>query len=347
MKQDFMHLDYTIDRHNAIPGIRYVVRKLVEGYRTVDDDDFQISPLSGGITNILHIVSAKSVPSKERELPVVVRINGNNTEAIIDRSKEAVIQSEAFRDGLGPKYYGGFNNGSVYAFLEGRVLELEEMGSKDICPKIANEVGKWHRLTLPLDKTPSLWITLKKWSEIAPRDFKDPEKSKKLKEINVEQYCKEMEDLKVVLSKLDSPVVFCHNDLLFRNVILLKNNAKVAFIDYEYASYNYRGFDLGNHFNEYGGFGPDYSLYPNKETQMLFFKNYLQTFNNGEEITNKELDKLYIEANQFSLASHLFWGFWSLIQSVNSDIEFDFLDYCQARFRQYQATKQEFLSLFV
>jgi len=274
-----------------------------------------------------------------------VRINGNNTEAIIDRSKEALIQTEAFREGLGPKYYGGFNNGSVYAFLEGRCLELEEMGSTEICPLIASEVGKWHRISLPFDKRPSLWITLQKWADLAPREFADPAKSRKLKEINVNKFCKEIEVVKEALSKLDSPIVFCHNDILFRNIILMKNRDKVAFIDYEYASYNYRGFDLGNHFSEHAGFGPDYSLYPNKETQMMFFKHYLRTYNNGEKITDEELNKLYIETNQFSLASHLFWGFWALIQSANSDIDFDFLEYCEARFRQYLATKEEFLSL--
>lgn len=27
----------------------------------------------------------------------------------------------------------------------------------------------------------------------------------------------------------------------------------VSFIDYEYGAYNYSPFDIGNHFNEYGG----------------------------------------------------------------------------------------------
>lgn len=47
----------------------------------------------------------------------------------------------------------------------------------------------------------------------------------------------------------------------------------------------------------------------------------------------------------FPQASHLFWGFWALIQSANSDIDFDFLEYATARLRQYDATKDEFLAL--
>lgn len=48
-------------------------------------------------------------------------------------------------------------------------------------------------------------------------------------------------------------MVFCHNDLLHANIIYDSKSDKVMFIDYEYANYGYRGFDIGNHFNEFGG----------------------------------------------------------------------------------------------
>lgn len=35
---------------------------------------------------------------------------------------------------------------------------------------------------------------------------------------------------------------------------------KFYFIDLEYGWYNYRGFDIGNHFNEYAGFDCDFNL---------------------------------------------------------------------------------------
>lgn len=47
---------------------------------------------------------------------------------------------------------------------------------------------------------------------------------------------------------------------------------KLYFIDFEYGSYNYRGFDIGNHFNEYAGYDCDYSLYVNCSDTSLFFK---------------------------------------------------------------------------
>jgi ethanolamine kinase len=37
-------------------------------------------------------------------------------------------------------------------------------------------------------------------------------------------------------------------------------SGKLYFIDFEYGSYSYRGYDIANHFNEYAGFDCDYNL---------------------------------------------------------------------------------------
>jgi len=49
------------------------------------------------------------------------------------------------------------------------------------------------------------------------------------------------------------PVTFCHNDLQEGNILLRQNMGKfeLVLIDFEYCSYNYRGFDIANHFMEW------------------------------------------------------------------------------------------------
>jgi ethanolamine kinase len=63
----------------------------------------------------------------------------------------------------------------------------------------------------------------------------------------------EFAELKVQLSSVGSPVVFCHNDLLLANIIYNAKKNTVTFIDYEYSNYNYQAFDIGNHFAEFAG----------------------------------------------------------------------------------------------
>ena len=72
---------------------------------------------------------------------------------------------------------------------------------------------------------------------------------------------------------IESPIVFAHNDVNTGNILVgfayeaifqlhnflnsqvredgSNNWDPVVFIDYEFASYNYRGFDIANHFNEW------------------------------------------------------------------------------------------------
>jgi thiamine kinase-like enzyme len=57
------------------------------------------------------------------------------------------------------------------------------------------------------------------------------------------------------------------------------NIEEAYFIDYEYGCYAFRGFDIGNHFNEHCGFECDYSKYPNKAFQLQWLEWYLQAAN--------------------------------------------------------------------
>lgn len=68
------------------------------------------------------------------------------------------------------------------------------------------------------------------------------------------------------LPKINSPVVFAHNDLQEGNILIRPEfesvEDKLALIDFEYCSYNYRGFDLANHFCEWS-YNYNVEVYPN------------------------------------------------------------------------------------
>jgi ethanolamine kinase len=151
--------------------------------------------------------------------------------------------------------------------------------------------------------------------------------------------------LKGFLSTLNSPLVFCHNDLLSANIIFNQGKSTVTsfiegsvrFIDYEYGNYNFRGFDIGNHFCEFAGFDCDYSKYPSKEFQLKWLKEYAKNY------TDDQLGKLYIEVDTFSMAAHFFWGVWALIQAQFSDIQFDYMSYAVLRMNEYTKKKNALL----
>ena len=119
----------------------------------------------------------------------------------------------------------------------------------------------------------------------------------------------EVMDAQALCDSTHSPVVFCHNDLLSGNILLLGGSTEnavedmadlpVQLIDFEYGCYSFRGFDwgtlpsmephisslcspstahctAGNHFNEWAGFDCEWEHFPTQREQEVFLRAYLE-----------------------------------------------------------------------
>ncbi|CAG8539318.1 9114_t:CDS:2 [Paraglomus occultum] len=277
---------------------------------------------------------------------VLVRVYGNRSELIIDRRQEIrnfVVLSGL---GLGPELYGKFTNGLVYGFLSGKAISVPDMSDPDKSKLIAENLAKWHGVQLAGERIPTLFTTLRKWLDEVPEVYENPLVNATFQaNFNMTKIRKEIQSLQKRLEELDSPIVFCHCDLLYANLIYNEERNTISFIDVEYAGYNYQGFDIGNHFNEFAGFDCDFNLYPNKDFQMIWLRNYLSAAHPDHDPTREEIEKLYSVVNKFALASHCYWGLWALVQARLSEIDFDYMGYAIKRFDEYNNRKEEFLSL--
>ncbi|XP_055454048.1 ethanolamine kinase 2 isoform X2 [Psammomys obesus] len=274
---------------------------------------------------------------------VLVRVYGERTELLVDRENEVSNFQMLRAHGCAPKLYCTFQNGLCYEYMQGVALGPERIREPHLFRLIALEMAKFHTIhtngSLP---KPTLWHKMHRYftlvkDEISPSLSADVPK--------VEELEQELAWLKEHLSQLDSPVVFCHNDLLCKNIIYDSAKGHVRFIDYEYAGYNYQAFDIGNHFNEFAGVNEvDYSHYPSREIQLQWLHYYLEA-QKGTAATPREVERLYAQVNKFALASHFFWALWALIQNQYSTISFDFLRYAVIRFNQYFKVKPQVLAL--
>uniref|UniRef100_A0A5F9D697 ethanolamine kinase n=1 Tax=Oryctolagus cuniculus TaxID=9986 RepID=A0A5F9D697_RABIT len=164
---------------------------------------------------------------------------------------------------------------------------------------IALEMAKIHTIhtngSLP---KPTLWHKMHNYFTLVRNEI-NPSLSAGVPKVEVLEW--ELAWLKEHLSQLDSPVVFCHNDLLCKNIIYDSAKGHVRFIDYEYAGYNYQAFDIGNHFNEFAGVNEvDYCRYPARETQLQWLHYYLQA-QKDSAVTPREVERLYVQVNKFAL----------------------------------------------
>lgn len=285
---------------------------------------------------------------------VLVRIYGNKTELIVDRDEEVKSFRVLQLHGCAPKLYCTFNNGLCYEFMQGTALDPEHVCDPKIYRLIARQLAKIHAIHAHNGWIPksNLWLKMRAYFSLVPTEFPDKlVHDRFVRDVPSWQVLEqEMAWMEAALSGLDSPVVLCHNDLLCKNIIYNDKRDDLQFIDYEYSGYNYQAYDIGNHFNEFAGVSVvDYSLYPERALQLHWLRAYLEAYKEFKgvkaDVSDSEVERLYVQVNQFALASHFFWGLWALIQAKYSKIDFDFLGYAVVRLNQYFKMKPEVMGL--
>ncbi|XP_055470536.1 choline kinase alpha isoform X1 [Psammomys obesus] len=352
-------------------------------WRGLREDQFHISVIRGGLSNMLFqcslpdsIASVGDEPRKVllRLYGAILKMRSCNKEGSEQAQNEnefqgaeaMVLESVMFailaERSLGPKLYGIFPQGRLEQFIPSRRLDTEELCLPDISAEIAEKMATFHGMKMPFNKEPKwLFGTMEKYlNQVLRLKFSGEARVQQLHKFLTYNLPLELENLRSLLQYTRSPVVFCHNDCQEGNILLLEGREnsekqKLMLIDFEYSSYNYRGFDIGNHFCEwmydytyekYPFFRANIQKYPTRKQQLHFISSYLSTFQNDFESLSSEeqsaiKEDMLIEVNRFALASHFFWGLWSIVQAKISSIEFGYMEYAQARFDAYFHQKRK------
>lgn len=277
-------------------------------------------------------------------------ITKTNPAFVIVFSQNMVILSEL---GLSPPLFGKFRNGLAYGCIPGKVFKVADMRDPHMMELVAKKVAVWHStVSIPGERSSKLFKTIHKWIHEVPEAYTKPDVQEIFaRNFDMKQIYSELAMLEDHLLKLNSPVVFCHNDLLYGNLIYDEVQDDAFFIDYEYGSYSFRAFDIANHFNEMCGFECEYENYPSRPVQLKWLRTYLEAAASQSEgeskavVTDEEVEQLYREVNKFALASHFYWGVWALVQAQLSDIDFDYMPYAVLRFNEYFKRRDEFFAL--
>ncbi|XP_046862582.1 probable ethanolamine kinase isoform X2 [Xenia sp. Carnegie-2017] len=326
-----LNLDKKIPFKNYEIIIKRNIHKIIPEW---SDKELLFKEFTEGISNKL--VGCRPQNSSDEDL-VIFRLYGNQTELFIDRKQELLNVQFLYSKNMAPKLYATFENGYCHGFITGRTLGTKEMSDSHFSALIAKKLAHLHSIELPSNfrsNGPCVFNTIEKFLNALPERFPESVKQGRyeteiLSQLNV---ANELEFLKERLKDCDTPLGYCHNDLLENNIIYTKEKDDVSFIDHEYGTYNYCVFDIGNHFNEFGGVvvDPDYSLYPDKEFQMKWLRMYVSEkakIQGCDDLRSEEdIELLQAQVNKFSVVSHLLWGVWGLLQANFSTIDFDFLE---------------------
>lgn len=322
------------------------------------DKDLQIEPVGGGMSNYLYLISLPdgTRPHCSEPTQVLLRIYGQISKSTLDfLVHNSVVFALLAERKLGPKPYGMYHDGRIEEFIKARPLKPDDLRKPEVMDMVAEKLAQFHSLDMPLCKKPRWFKSLVRgWIKDIQNNFDSNSSTiaRLLKMSPSFDMDTEFNELLKAANDLNCPIVFCHNDLQGGNILLAEKatptTPRMTIIDWEYGHYNYRGFDLGNHFNEWmfdysmtgqPGFEWTAANYPSKEMQYQFFRSYLRA-SGKEEITNADLMSIYKETNTLALHSHFTWGVWAMVQAQTSSIDFDYTAYALTRFESYFKLKK-------
>lgn len=289
---------------------------------------------TAGITNKIF---AASVNGGEK---LVFRVFGKNTENFIDRRLELKAMEKLASHHLAAPLYAHFLNGIVVGYLPGRTVSVDDLKDPRMQKRICSTMAAYHKMdgSVSIDSKDLFCF----------RKLRDFIRTIRMEEVTeqasfVRDVPEELNEMESLVIPLKEDIVFCHNDLLAHNIVFDPLSDHVRFIDFEYADFNYSLFDLANHFCEFAGVdNPDYSRCPSTEEIRSFLRLYLrERYGHFDE---RRVDELARRTPLFQALAHLLWSTWSVVQSQNSILDFDYVRYATARHEQYLRCLHEYKS---
>ncbi|XP_012233337.1 choline/ethanolamine kinase isoform X2 [Linepithema humile] len=349
------------------PEMRETAARICRDYlhgvwKHVTAENIIFKRISGGLSNWLYNVELPNgaVPVRGEPRQVLLRLYGqvHGERALEGLITESVIFTLLSERRLGPKLHGVFPGGRIEEYIPARPLLTKELADPTLSLLIAEKMGQIHTMQIPISKEPTwIWDTMNNWlntttdilENIEEVDSRQLENVSAIKCIDLEH---EIKWFSTLVMQQKHPVTFCHNDMQEGNILLRQSTRKpeLVLIDFEYCSYNYRGFDIANHFAEwqYDYTAAEYPFFherlaagPSKEQKLNFIRAYLKTL--GKEGSVEE-ERIMQEVRVFSLGSHLFWGLWSIVNAKLSEIPFGYWDYAVCRLKNYMYLKEKILA---
>ena len=335
------------------------------GWAKVSCNEIDVLPFGGGLTNKVYICKLpEKFTGTEREnkyVPhtVLLRLYGLILHDFKAQIQESVVFSILAERNIGPHLYAVFGSGRMEEYIPCRMLQTKDMWDSVTSRYIAHCVGDYHVLNMPVKKQPT-FVTARMSAfleKVKNMNFTKTKAQKMYKEILAYDLDMLVTYFTETVKQNQGVVVFCHNDVQEGNLMFSNRNERgnpVQMINFDYSSYNLRGYDIGNHFCEwmydysYGSwpyFKHSFDNFPTEAQQVAFVKAYLEVVfkHHPEKKQNKKWSVDYIlnEAKHFALMSHLFWALWAVVQAKLSNIEFGYLEYAIVRLNDLKRQQNE------
>ncbi|KAF7496532.1 Choline/ethanolamine kinase [Sarcoptes scabiei] len=209
----------------------------------------------------------------------------------IDRTELAMINTVVSQEGISPKLIYFDKNCQVNEFIKSHTYCYEDDCDEETVRKLASLLAHLHSLIdIPIsddghtrlekiwsDDTSGLWDSNQIIDLVRTKmNESQLERYVSISTIDVKE-CRTF--LRQLISKIDSPLVFSHNDFNRGNRLVQcdeSENKRIYLVDFDYANYFARGQDIGRYFSNYRHkddmFGDE--GFPTDQQMDLFIEEY-------------------------------------------------------------------------
>ncbi len=276
------------------------LRRILGRLPGVDPDKSRVTPLSGGITN-------RNYRIQSNEASLVVRLGGKGARFLgIDRRREATASRAAASLGIGAEVVAFFprERALVTRFITGRTLTAARARRPEALRSIGRRLRQIHRgPRFPGRFSP--FDSARRYARLARRRG-GPLPAEAARALQM------IPALQRALGKPPAAAP-CHNDLLAAN--FLEQGRSIRIIDWEYAAMGDPGFDLGN-------------FCVNQGLDSAQRRRLLAAYGTDAPEALRRVELMM-------LASDLREGFWGLLQSRLSRLDFDFAAYSRKHLKRF------------
>jgi thiamine kinase-like enzyme len=297
-----------MDGSVTIPELTQVVARVAA---LLGPREGTVVQLEGGITNRNFRVTFGGTD-------YVLRLPGKRTELLgIDREAECIATKAAAGLGFAPRVVTLLEDPSclVTTFVPGEHVDAAELRTPDAIREIAGDLRALHDSGTDLPTEFDPFKLVEDYAHTAR------EHGAELPEGYDAALAAAQEVEKVVRSDGGDAAVPAHNDLLPAN--FLRGTDRLQLIDWEYAGMGDRWFDLGN-------FAANNEL--DEQQEALLLEAYF-----GEAPDEKARATLRL----FRFVSDFREGMWGTVQSVLSEVDFDFRDYARRHFVRAEESRAD------
>jgi thiamine kinase-like enzyme len=264
-------------------------------------------PLEGGITNRNYLVT---LGGKR----YVVRVPGKDTSLLgIDRSAEREANENAAAIGVAPRVVAQLDDPPclVTEFVTCTEMSAEDLREPSTMKTVMGLLRSVHESQADLPTSFDSFRVVEDYRKVADgRGGEIPDA--------YEEAHDRAAEIEAALYGPEHEPVPCHNDLLAGN--FLRGSGKIWVVDWEYAGMGDRYFDLAN-------FAINNELEASQHAELL--EDYF-----SEEAGERRVATLRL----MMFMSDFREAMWGVVQTVASDIDFDFKDYAATHFARMQDT---------